>query len=58
MGQERSEVKVEGQKKNYLKIGVGRKQQVLLQGQLDPWLFLLFLTTTQIGWRKGEIIRI
>ena len=33
MGHERSEVKVEGQKKNYLKIGVRRKQQVLLQGQ-------------------------
>ena len=80
MGQERSEVKVESQKKNKLKIGVRGKQQVLLQGQprslaetyffnvhhvvlvycrrkFDKLYFLLFLTT-QIGWLKGEIIRI
>ena len=34
MGEERSEVKVEGQNKNYLKIGLGGGgEQVLLQGQ-------------------------
>ena len=48
MGHERSEVKVEGHKKNYPKIGEGRKQcKYFFKVNLDPWLFLLFLTTTQ-----------
>ena len=46
MGHKRSEVKVEGQKKNWLKIGVGENNKYFFKINLDPWLFLLFVTTT------------
>ena len=58
-GLEKSEVMEKGQEKGELKVvSQGENNKYFFKVNLDPWLFLLFLTTTQIGWRKGEIIRI